>query len=48
MATKLWRCSTLLTELARALGTALAADRLEIQTFPLRDGQSTYLQTKIC
>ena len=44
MATKLWQCSTLLAELARAVGTALAADRLEIRTFPLH-GQSAYLQT---
>ena len=45
MATKPWQRSALLTELARTLGTALAADRLEIRTFPLRDGQLAYLQT---
>ena len=42
-ATKLWQCSALLAELARAIGTTLAEGRLESQTFPLRDGQSTYL-----
>ena len=45
MATKPWQRSALLAELARAVGTALAAGRLESRTFPLRDGQSAYLQT---
>ena len=45
MAIKPWQRSGLLSELDRALGTALAADRLGIRTFPLWDDQSTYLQT---
>jgi hypothetical protein len=44
-AIKPWQHFTLLSELDRALGTALGADRLETQTFPLQDGQSVYLQT---
>ena len=45
MATRPWQRSALIAELARTFGTALAADRLEIRTFPLRDSQSAYLQT---
>ena len=48
IATKPWQHSALLAELARALGTTLAAGRLESWTFPLRNGQSAYLQTSIC
>ena len=45
MAIKPWQHSALLAELARAFGKALVAGRLEIRTFPLRDGQLAYLQT---
>ena len=45
MATKLSQRFALLVELARVVGAALAAGHLESRTFPLRGGQSAYLQT---